>query len=340
VAASGALQPASGPAVLSVARAVSAPGGAVRAFSYDTQVPSAGGYTVNLADFALPAAFTALSAVAVQNGASLGKQQGPGALSVVAAAGPISLLAFAQAPASGSLFGLDLEPSATTTPVFAITQGVGELFAAQQIEIDAAGTYKVTVSDVGFPSPLANLGVVVTRGANQFGSIFVGGDFTFVATPGNYFVNFIAQPGGSDHAGTYALTIASAPPAPIVTLTTDRASVNSGDTVNLIWTSQNATGCKASGGWSGDQATNGNATSPALTANTTFTLTCTGAGGSTAKSVAVTVTAAPAGGGGGGAMGPDLWVLLLGVLAWRSWSSAARRVGRPSRVSHAAYLQF
>jgi hypothetical protein len=329
-----ALQPTGGAAVLSVARAVSAPGSAVKAFSFDAQVPSAGGYTVNLADFALPSAFTALSAVAIQNGASLGSQTGPGAVSIVAATGPLSVLAFAQPAASGSLFGLDLEPSGTTDPVFATTQGVGELFAGQQIAIDAAGTYKVTVTDVGFPSPFTNLGVVVTRGANQFGSIFVGGDFTFVATPGNYFVNFIAQPGGSDHAGTYALNVVSAPPAPIVTLTTDRASVTSGQTVNLIWTSQNASGCNASGGWSGTQPVNGNATSTALTANTTFTLTCTGTGGSSAKSVDVAVTAAPADGGGGGTVDPDLLLMLLLALAWRSASR------RPSRVSHAGYLQF
>jgi hypothetical protein len=334
-----ALQPASGPAALSIARAVSVPGGAVAALSYDTQVASGGGYTVNLADFALPAQFVSLSAVAVQNGVSLGSQHGPGALSVVAAVGPVSLLAFAQPAASGSLFGLDLEPSGTTNPVFAITQGLGELFAAQQIAIDTAGTYKVTVSDVGFPSPLANLGVVVTRGANQFGSIFVGGDFSFVATPGNYFVNFIAQPGGSDHAGTYALSIVSAPPAPIVTLTTDGSSVASGSTVDLIWTSQNATACTASGGWTGKQPTSGTATSPALTANTTFTLTCTGAGGSTPKSVNVTVTAAPSGGGGGGALTPELLFVLAAALGARWLPRARRRGGRLSRISHAGFLQ-
>ena len=345
------VQPASGPAALSVARAVSAPGGAVQAYSFDTQVPSSGAYTVNLADFSLPAAFVSLSAVATQNGAALGAaQNGAGAQSIVAASGPLSLLVFAQAAASGSLFGIDLEPSGTTNPVFAATQGVGELFSAQQVSITSAGTYAVTVSDVGFPAPLANLAVVVTRGANQFGSIFVGGNFSFVATPGNYFLNFIAQPGGDDHAGTYSLEVASAPPAPIVTLTTDAASVASGGTVNLIWTSQNATACTASGGWSGNQPTSGSLTSPVLTSSTTFTLTCTGAGGSSAKSAQVTVNAAPSGGGGGGgALSPQLVLLLAGLLLAQLLRRVARNDSRaggersppalPSRVGHTRYLE-
>ena len=311
-----ALQPASGPAVLDVARAVSAPGGAVIAYSYDAQVPSAGGYTLNVADFSLPAQFVSLSSVAAQSGAVLGTAlHGAGAQSIVAAAGPLSLLVFAQPATSGSLFGLDLEPSGTTTPVFATTQGAGELFAAQPLDIVNGGTYAVSVSDVGFPASFENLAVVVTRGANQFGSIFVSGKFSFVATPGNYFVNVIAQPGGSDKAGTYALSVASAPPVPLVTLSSDASSVSSGGTVNLIWTSQNATGCTASGGWSGSLPTSGTKTSSALTSSTTFTLTCKGPGGSSAKSVQVTVTGGSGGGGGGGALTPEmLWLLAAGCV--------------------------
>ncbi|HXW74493.1 MAG TPA: hypothetical protein VEK10_06740 [Steroidobacteraceae bacterium] len=325
-----AVQPTGGgAAALSVARAVSTPGGAVQAFSFDTEVPTAGGYTLNLADFALPAPFVSLSAVATQNGATLGNaQQGAGAQSVIASAGPLTLLVFAQpAASSGSLFGIDLEPSGTTNPVFATTQGVGELFSVQEINIGTGGTYAVSVSDVGFPAPLANLAVVVTRGANQFGSIFAGGKFSFVATPGNYFLNFLAQPGGSDQAGTYALGIASAPAAPLVTFTSDANSVASGGTVNLVWTSQNATACSASGGWSGKQPTSGSMTSPALTSTTTFTLSCSGAGGSTAKSLQVSVTGGSSGGGGGGELSPALLLALSAGLLFR---------GRRTRLLRAA----
>jgi len=235
-----------------------------------------------------------------------------------AAAGPLSLLVFAQPGASGGLFGVDLTASGNSNPAFAATQGVGQLFSAQQLNIVAGGTYKVTVSDVGFPAAFQNLAVVVTRGANQLGSIFVSGNFSFAATPGNYFVNVIAEPAGSDEAGTYALDVASAPPAPVVSLSSDRSSVSSGGTVNLIWSSQNATTCTASGGWSGNQPLNGTKTTAAITATTTFTLTCKGAGDNTAtKSVQVTVSAG-GGGGGGGAVQPDLLALLLTLVLLRA----------------------
>jgi hypothetical protein len=314
-----ALQPASGPAPLDVARAVSAPGGTVLAYSYDTEVASSGTYTLNLADFGIPAQFVSLSAAAAQSGTVLGTPlHGPGAQSIVAGAGPISFLVFAQPAAAGSLFGLDLEASGSANPLFATTQGAGQLFSAQPLDIVAAGTYAVSVSDVGFPAPFQNLAVVVTRGANQLGSIFVSGKFSFVATPGNYFVNLIAQPGGTDEAGTYALNVASAPAVPTVNLSTDRTSVSSGSTVNLTWSSQNATGCTASGGWSGALASSGTKTSAALTSSTTFTLACTGAGGtSTPKSVQVTVTAA-SGGGGGGALGQVELLTLLALVLLRA----------------------
>src|SRR5262249_999570 len=48
-----ALQPASGPTPLSVARAVSSPGGA-SAYSFDANIGTSGAYALNLADFAYP----------------------------------------------------------------------------------------------------------------------------------------------------------------------------------------------------------------------------------------------------------------------------------------------
>jgi hypothetical protein len=172
----------------------------------------------------------------------------------------------------------------------------------------------VTATDLGFPATFANFDTIVTQGTAQLGSIFGGGTFNFNATAGTYFVNFIAQTTGSDQSGTYALTVAAAPPPPVVSLSVDRPQVSSGSTVDLIWSSQNATTCTASDGWTGAQALSGTATSAPLTMNTTFTLSCTGAGGTTAKSVMVTVTAASRG-GGGGALDFGSVAVLLALLA-------------------------
>jgi hypothetical protein len=327
------LAPQSGPPALSVARAVSAPGGTVQtAYSFDTTVTTAGSYSLDLADFAVPAKFSSLSAAAVQNGALLGSAlTAAGTQSVTVAAGPVSVLVFAQPAASGSLFGADLTAGGGADPVFETTQGVGQLFSGRQVAVTTAGTYGVTISDVGFPASLTTYAAVVTRGTTQLGSIVGFGTFTFPATPGNYFVNFIAQPGGTDLAGTYSLNVTQ---APSILLTPSATTVVSGGTVNIQWSSDYATSCTASstatgsttasGGWSGTQNTSGTFTSTALTASTTFTLACTGAGGNVSQSVNVMVAVPsnpPSSTGsshsGGGSLSTDLLLLLAAMVLLR-----------------------
>ena len=308
---------------LGVARAVVAPGSAESVYAFDGTIPSAGSYTVTLADFQFPAALGSLSIGVAQAGAMLGTLSSPGGSNVSAAAGPISVFVFAQAPAAGGLFGIGLAPATGGTPVLETTQAVGTLFSSQQIAISSSGTYAVTATDLGFPASFASYDTIVTQGTTAVGSIFGGGTFNFAATPGSYFINFIAQPTGADLAGTYALTLAVAPPAPTVSLSVDHPQVASGNSVDLIWSSTNATSCTASGGWSGNEPTSGTATSSPLTVSTTFTLTCTGPGGNSAQSVTVTVTAASGGGGGGGAADPALLAALGAALA----AACRRRFG-------------
>ncbi|MBX4181341.1 hypothetical protein KW807_00555, partial [Candidatus Parcubacteria bacterium] len=68
------------------------------------------------------------------------------------------------------------------------------------------------------------------------------------------------------------------------------ATIPSGNSSTLTWSSTNAASCTASGAWSGSKATSGTqVVTPTATA--TYTITCTGASGSANKSVTVTVTA-------------------------------------------------
>lgn len=315
--------PQGGTPSFSVGRAVTAAGSALSAYAFDTTLAAAGAETVSLADFQFPATLSSVSLAAVQGGALLGTPlDQTGTLNITAAKGPLSLVVFAQAGTSGGLFGIDVA-AGTASPVFEITQAVGALFNAQQVIIPTGGNYSVTATDLGFPASFANYATIVTQGSAAVGSIYGGGTFNFAATPGTYFVNFIAQPTGPDAAGTYALTVAAAPPAPVLTLSVDHPQVSSGSTVDLIWSSQNATSCTASGGWSGTQALSGTATSAALTESTTFTLACTGAGGTVSKSVAVTI--APAS-GGGGSLDLPLLLLLAVALAWRVAPARKRAV--------------
>ncbi|MEQ8690218.1 MAG: hypothetical protein RIC89_05195, partial [Pseudomonadales bacterium] len=67
------------------------------------------------------------------------------------------------------------------------------------------------------------------------------------------------------------------PEQPTVSLRTDVDSVESGGSVVLTWSSNAADSCSASGGWSGNRATQGQQTVGPLTSATTFTLNCSGA---------------------------------------------------------------
>lgn len=77
---------------------------------------------------------------------------------------------------------------------------------------------------------------------------------------------------------------------PVVALSGSPTAVASGASSTLTWSSTNATGCTASGGWSGGRATSGSTTTGALATTTTYSLTCTGTGGSANKSATVAVS--------------------------------------------------
>ncbi|HUN24791.1 MAG TPA: hypothetical protein VMU67_00685 [Steroidobacteraceae bacterium] len=325
------LQSQSGGApALAVARAVVAPGATQSAYSYDTTLTAGGSYTLDLTDFAFPAQFTSIEALVAQDGAALGASlPAVGTQSITAQSGPLSVLVFATPdPTNGSLFGAQLTASGSNSPAFAVTQGVGTAFAATQVSITTPGSYQVSLTDLDFPAQFATLGVAVTQGANKIGYVYGGGQLPpFAATAGNYTINVVAVPGGTDQAGLYAMALATAPAPPTVTLSTDETSVASGGTVHILWSSQNASSCAASssptgGGWSGSVApdASGTATSGALTVSTTFTLTCTNAGGSTAATATVNISSA-SGKGGGGTMSSELLALLAGLVAKRVLSA-------------------
>lgn len=92
--------------------------------------------------------------------------------------------------------------------------------------------------------------------------------------------------GGSASASATVTVV----PAPTVTLTATPATLASGGSATLAWSSGNATSCTASGGWSGARATSGSASTGALTATATYNLSCTGTGGTTNASATVTVS--------------------------------------------------
>jgi hypothetical protein len=73
-------------------------------------------------------------------------------------------------------------------------------------------------------------------------------------------------------------------------LSASPTTVSIGGSTTLTWTTTNATSCTASGGWSGNKATNNSEVVGSLLTTSTFTLTCTGPGGNGSDSKTVTVS--------------------------------------------------
>ena len=302
--------------VYSDARAVSTQTSAgTPSATFAANVTVAGTYRVTLTDFQFPAPLQSVQLDVTQGGASLGTLAMAGTLDVTAAVGRVYISVIAlPTPADGNgLYGVLFASAAGGTPVLDVTQGAGPLFDARTIDVTQAGSYDVILTDVNFPAPFTGLSLAVTRGTERPALIFGGGRFTLNATPGRYFLNFVAVPNATTKAGTYGLTVDATPPAPVVTLSANPMSVASGTTTSLTWSTTDATSCTASGAWSGSKTTSGSETSAALTSGSAFTLTCNGPGGSGSKTVNVGITA-PAGSGGGGSFGVAELTLLAGGL--------------------------
>jgi hypothetical protein len=292
--------------VLGGARTIAAGANGV-AYTFTGDAIAAGRHTVQLTDFGFPLAFNSLRAAVVQGGSSLGSlNAGATALDVDLAVGPVSLLVFGQLNSgTNGLFGATVTPAATgARPLIEVTQGAGALFDVRRVDVTTPGRYEASVADLGFPASFTNLDVQISRGTQSIGTFFSGGSFIFnAATPGNYFVNFIARPGATSGGyGTYRLRVASAAPEPTVTLSVDPVSIVTGSTTRVRWSSTDATSCTASGGWSGTKTAAGEEVTGALSANTTFSLECVGPGGRKSAQATVTVNAPSASGGGGGAI--------------------------------------
>ncbi|MEO8018750.1 MAG: hypothetical protein ABI769_13120 [Pseudomonadota bacterium] len=304
-------------------------GESVGAATFSGMVSADGNYRLRLTDFAFPQGFSALRAVVTQNGATAATLDAPGSRDVTLVAGTVNLLVFGQANQTGNgIYGVELRPATGTgATVIEGTRGVGSAFGAWQFSVITAGRLQVMADDLEFPARFAGFDAVVTRGPEVIGSFFGGGSFNFSATPGTYFINFIAKPGAqSGGAGTYRVRVATAPNLPTITLTADPARVAPGGTSRLQWTSTDVTQCTATGAWSGTKGATGNETTVAITAQTTFNLECVGPGGSsnTQAIVAVSSNSGGGGGGGGGRLSETFLLALLAAAALRAFTLRAK----------------
>jgi hypothetical protein len=97
---------------------------------------------------------------------------------------------------------------------------------------------------------------------------------------------------GGGGGGSTTSPVVPPPAAPTLELAASPGNVGPATAATLTWSSANATGCTASGGWSGARPAAGSESTGPLAADATYTLVCTGAGGAASRTVGVTVAAA------------------------------------------------
>ena len=105
-------------------------------------------------------------------------------------------------------------------------------------------------------------------------------------------LGLVACGGGakSDDSGGSSALPPGSPPAPAVSLGAAPNTVAPGGSTLLTWSSSDASGCSATGAWSGSKASSGSQTVNSIMAASTYALTCTGGGGSTTRSATVNVS--------------------------------------------------
>jgi hypothetical protein len=295
--------------LLSTAQVVN-PGNAVSAgsFAFVATLPSAGTYNLSATDLQFPSALQSLTDTIAQNGSVLTPNSSG---DFTAAAGVAIVLVNAQAAPGGSgVFSVTVKTSGASPQILlGQTQSIGGVFSTQTVTAAADGNYNVTLADLGFPGVFQSLAAVLSNGGQVLGKANGAGSFPVSLTAGQYLLTLLATPGPSNY-GLYSLNVSSVPPT--VSFKAGSASVVAGQTVQLTWSTQNATACTAAGSsaWTGTEDVSGTA-AVAVASTATLTLTCTGPGGSVTQSV--TVTATQASSSGGGEIDPA-WLALLAVL--------------------------
>jgi hypothetical protein len=116
------------------------------------------------------------------------------------------------------------------------------------------------------------------------------------------FAVFLLAGCGKDAGGNNGNPPPVTTPAPTVTLSAAPTAITTGGSSTLTWASTNATGCTASGGWSGAKAASGSEQITNIQVVTIYSMSCTGVGGTSGVvnatvSVSTSATTANAGPG-------------------------------------------
>ncbi|MBS0366387.1 MAG: DUF4038 domain-containing protein [Proteobacteria bacterium] len=198
----------------------------------------------------------------------------------------------AQTPASSTQYGLSCTGSGGTAQT-SVAVNVADpqpgaptvSLSASPATVAAGGEFTLTWNSTDATSCVA--------GDAWSGSQALSGSLALSpAATATYSLTCSGAGGSAQSSVVVTVSAVPPPPAPTLTLHANPASVQSGQSSTLTWSSTNTNSCTASGGWSGTQPASGSmGVKP--TATTAYALSCSGAGGAVSASVSVSVNAAP-----------------------------------------------
>ncbi len=223
--------PVSGAVLLDTVKVFTVPPGPTTSpadFEHEVAV-AAGTYTLEIADFGVAEPLAAFNALAIR--------RSDGQLFPIAGSGqPVQLTAgaadtfevFVHAELAGGakrgLVGVNLRDAGSGAVIAAQVDPVGEWPYTYTFDVAAATTLTASLTDLGFPFPLAALGAEVVRDGRRTGAHLVGaGSASFAADPGTYTAYVDASPAAGGPGG---FGLAIAPPAPAAKLVEKVTSVS------------------------------------------------------------------------------------------------------------------
>jgi uncharacterized repeat protein (TIGR03803 family) len=168
-----------------------------------------------------------------------------------------------------------------------------------------------------------------TASGQWSGSLATSGSQAVVVSSAGANVFGIACTGNDGSTVSKSITVTGTVP-PTASLSASATAVAVGQSVTLNWSSSNATGCTASGAWSGSLATSGSQAVVVSSAGANvFGIACTGSDGSTvSKSITVTGTVPPT-----ASLSASAAVVAVGQsvdLIWSSSNAASCTVSGPT----------
>jgi plastocyanin len=182
---------------------------------------SAQALTLSLMDFAYPAPLASLQAAVTSGGlAALGELNAPGTLpNVMAPEGRLEIWQYASAGASPGVYSLSL--ASATANLLSTTQVVNPGGNASSgsfafvVNLPAAGTYNLSVSDFSFPVPFQSLSSTIAQNGAPL-TVDSTGNFTVTAAgPAVVLVNATAPSSGG---GIFAVTVDTTGASPQILL--------------------------------------------------------------------------------------------------------------------------